>query len=804
MRTISIPRRSRGRTASPLPVLLAGLLGWLAAVPWAAPAIAEPEVPTAPATATPVETPEADKGDSEPLDVLQLDDVPELLVPVRPRTSREEDHVRALALFAAARVAEQKQDYETALRNYQRTFRFDPSAVAALREIVPLAFNLGWQEEGVRYALLLAERDPTDAGLLRRLALYLTEDGESERALRLYEKALELRREAGEEPSAETVAMWMEMGRLYYVAEQFDDAARYFAKVDEALKNPEAYDLPPKVQSALLKRPQLTYQLFGEAFLEAGEVDAARAAFESAQAAEENEGQHLFNLARVEAAKKRPAQALAKLEAYFEGKHAKQGTAPYEVLQELLEELGQEDQLIARLEKYHEADPENVPLAYFLAERYREAGDYDKAGPLYQALVERREQRTPIEAVRGLVDVRHKQQDAAKLLDVLGQTVGRGRSLSPLGEVGEELIADQEVAGAVVDEAQRRLAAAPDQADYDQMMAAAFLALGIEKLEAAEKFFDAALEAESAEPAQALVAWGLELFMKGHYERAAKIFKRALEEEGPTEDNPALYFYLAGALEMSGQTDEAIEQARKAAELEEDSARFASRAAWILFHAKRYDEARKEYLALLEKFDKDRESPEVREVMRDARLVLSNMDAIEGNLDEAEEWLEQVLDEFPEDPGAMNDLGYLWADADKHLDLALSMIEVAVAGEPANMAYRDSLGWVLFRLGRYDEAVAELKVAASAENPDGVILDHLAQALAKRGDAEPAIEYWRRAVKAFENEGNVEMVEKVRGRLERFEKETASDADSAKPEQDSPAEKEPAQTATAPADSEEK
>ena len=44
------------------------------------------------------------------------------------------------------------------------------------------------------------------------------------------------------------------------------------------------------------------------------------------------------------------------------------------------------------------------------------------------------------------------------------------------------------------------------------------------------------------------------------------------------------------------------------------------------------------------------------------------------------------------------------------------------------MAYRDSLGWVLFRLGTLDEAVAELKAAAAADEPDGVILDHLGDA----------------------------------------------------------------------------
>jgi tetratricopeptide (TPR) repeat protein len=60
--------------------------------------------------------------------------------------------------------------------------------------------------------------------------------------------------------------------------------------------------------------------------------------------------------------------------------------------------------------------------------------------------------------------------------------------------------------------------------------------------------------------------------------------------------------------------------------------------------------------------------------------------------------------------------------------------------------------WIwLFRLGRYAEAVAELKAAAaSSEEPDGTILDHLAEALLKSGDKPAAIETWQRAAEQFD------------------------------------------------------
>ena len=63
------------------------------------------------------------------------------------------------------------------------------------------------------------------------------------------------------------------------------------------------------------------------------------------------------------------------------------------------------------------------------------------------------------------------------------------------------------------------------------------------------------------------------------------------------------------------------------------------------------------------------------------------------------------------------------------------MIRQAVAAEPDNAAYRDSLGWVLFRLGKYPQAVAELKKAAADKTVDGTVLEHLGDAYAK---LEPA------------------------------------------------------------------
>jgi tetratricopeptide (TPR) repeat protein len=558
----------------------------------------------------------------------------------------------------------------------------------------------------------------------------------------------------------------MELGRLYFLTKKYDQSAHYFSQVYQALENPTEFGLDARAQKALLNKAELAYQLFGESFLEGGKPELALLAFEKANQIKADEALSLYNRARVEAKQKQPAQALAKLETYLDKHYAHQGTGPYMLLAEVLTDLGQSDQLLARLEKARSGDAENIPLSYFLAQRYLQADQLDKAAQTFSDLLERRKARPPLEAISGMIEVRCKQKDAAGLLVALGEGTGRIGNLSQLGQTIKDLVADAELTQAVIAEARRRLDADPDKVTSGERLAAALLAAEIKDFATAGTLFDLAAKANPAKAQEVFVTWGLELFVANQYAETIAVFRRGLDEKILADDNATLHYYLAGALEMNGRTDEALAEARRAAELQKDSPRLQSRVAWIEYHAKRYDAARQSYQALLDRFDKEHDSPEAREVMRDARLVLSNIAVLQGKLPESEEWLEQVLDEFPEDVGAQNDLGYLWADAGKHLDLALQMIQYAVSRDAKNTAYRDSLGWVLYRLGRYPEAVAELKAAAaSSEAPDGTILDHLAEALLKSGDKPAAIEAWQRAAEHFDKHEEPDKAQAIREKI---------------------------------------
>jgi len=93
----------------------------------------------------------------------------------------------------------------------------------------------------------------------------------------------------------------------------------------------------------------------------------------------------------------------------------------------------------------------------------------------------------------------------------------------------------------------------------------------------------------------------------------------------------------------------------------------------------------------------------------------------------------------------LNYLGYSWVDMGRNLDRALEMIQTAVENRPTDGYIVDSLGWVYFRLGKFDEAVKQLERAAELKPEDPVINDHLGDAYWKVGRKLEASFQWSHA-----------------------------------------------------------
>jgi tetratricopeptide (TPR) repeat protein len=691
----------------------------------------------------------------------RFEDEPQPLVSEHPRTEEEQDRLDAAAKFAAGRTLEQREESAAALRLYERAARLDPQATPILRELVPLAYRLNRRAEALRYAVKLAEQEDSDSALPRRIGSYVAEQGELKRGAKLLEKALRIE-EADSKPTAAQTQIRVELGRLYFLMAHYADAAPLFDKVLPALEKPKDFGLTADESRKLIGDDGLTYELIGATFLEVNRPQAASKAFEKLNEFAPNAAVLALNLARVDEKSNRPAEALKKLETYFDSHPAELSPASLEFLKTALGEVHQSDQFLPRLEKLHGALPESVALDFFLAEQYRQLGKLAEARPLYEAVLKKA---PTAEAYRALVEVYRKTDQTEALLKMLGDVVEKSGSFEVLDKDAKGVTGDNRLAAKLYQIARDQLGKA-DKADATALRGAAALAAERKQFDVAEEFYNLALKADPKDNAEMLLSWGLELFLAQKDAAAAKVFQRGIDEGKLPDDKPAFEFYLAGALEMEGKTDEALAVVRKIIEQKKPKdARYAARLPWILFHAKCNEEAYKAYKELIARFDDDFSSEENRDTLREAREALSSVCVTLKNLPEAEEWLQQALDEFPDDVGAHNDLGYLWADEGKHLKRALAMIQQAIAAEPENIAYRDSLGWALFRLGRDDEAIEELKKATAGESPDATILEHLGDVYEHVHKSADALDTWNRALKGYEKDKDDERIKIVHEKI---------------------------------------
>jgi len=135
--------------------------------------------------------------------------------------------------------------------------------------------------------------------------------------------------------------------------------------------------------------------------------------------------------------------------------------------------------------------------------------------------------------------------------------------------------------------------------------------------------------------------------------------------------------------------------------------------------------------------------------------------------DLAEEAFHRVIVDDPKNAQALNYLGYMLADRGTRVEEALGYIRRAVALDPQNGAYLDSLGWAYFRLGNYDLAEENLRRASERIGNDPTVHEHLGELYQKTGrlklaaaNFERALEEWNKTIPAELDTDDVAKVQK--------------------------------------------
>lgn len=123
-----------------------------------------------------------------------------------------------------------------------------------------------------------------------------------------------------------------------------------------------------------------------------------------------------------------------------------------------------------------------------------------------------------------------------------------------------------------------------------------------------------------------------------------------------------------------------------------------------------------------------------------------------SSLEQAGDWaaaepeLRRALALAPDEPAALNYLGYAMLDRGQNPAAAKTLIERAAKLKPDDGFIVDSLGWAQFRLGNISGAVATLERAAAAEPSDPTINEHLGDAYWRAGRRIEARFRWRAAL----------------------------------------------------------
>jgi tetratricopeptide (TPR) repeat protein len=114
--------------------------------------------------------------------------------------------------------------------------------------------------------------------------------------------------------------------------------------------------------------------------------------------------------------------------------------------------------------------------------------------------------------------------------------------------------------------------------------------------------------------------------------------------------------------------------------------------------------------------------------------------------DEAFETFKKIIVVDTASAIALNYVGYTLAERNDSLEYALELINKALDIEADNGYYIDSRGWVFYQMGRYKEALEDLKKAAEIVE-DAVILEHLGDVYIKLDIQDKARDAYERALK---------------------------------------------------------
>ena len=137
---------------------------------------------------------------------------------------------------------------------------------------------------------------------------------------------------------------------------------------------------------------------------------------------------------------------------------------------------------------------------------------------------------------------------------------------------------------------------------------------------------------------------------------------------------------------------------------------------------------------------------QVSRATRPSRFELGAVFDKQKKYDDAEAVFRQLIAKDPDNAIALNYLGYMLAERGERLGESVDYLKRALAIDPDNGSYLDSIGWAYYKDGKLDLALDNLKKAADQLTTNSVVQDHYGEVLFKLGRYNDAIVAWTRAL----------------------------------------------------------
>ena len=271
----------------------------------------------------------------------------------------------------------------------------------------------------------------------------------------------------------------------------------------------------------------------------------------------------------------------------------------------------------------------------------------------------------------------------------------------------------------------------PQNADVG--MAIALLAMQASDYDAAQTQLQRVLEMDYKDP-------DLARYYLGQINEERKRFDEALKwyssvAQGEQYVNAQARY--AGILAKQGKLPEARQYLQQAgANSSEQRVQLTQAEAQLLRDASEYQAA---FDLLGQALEKTPNTPDLLYDYAMAAEKVDRLDLLEGNL-------KRLIKLRPDHAHAYNALGYTLADRTQRISEAHGLIETALKLAPDDPFIMDSMGWVLYRMGRGKEGLDYLQ-RAFKQRPDPEIAAHLGEVLWVLGQQDQAKKVWAESLK---------------------------------------------------------